>query len=301
MRGLAVFWAILLCSLVIGAGVLQYLGPPVAAVHDTDRIGPRAFDQALAEQDPDQPTAMLPRIARDGRRPMIYYAAPPPAPSGSVRIAILVDGIGLSQSDSRRAMEQLPPAVSLAFSPYAADPVPLEDEARRLGHEYLVSIPLEPDNAPLNDEGVHALLTSATQARNAANLRWALSRITGYVGATSALDGLDGAAFQRSPDQFALLQDQINQRGLLFIDARPGAAPPSRVAGRSVDVLIDAPDDAASIDAKLAALLATARAHGSALGLAGPLRPVSLQHLSAWLAQLPSQQVKLVPVSALVN
>lgn len=260
------FWVVLLLALGAGAVVLQYLGPPVPAA----------------------PSASAP-------------VTPPATGPHGRRVAILIAGIGLSQSDSARAIDELPAAVTLAFSPYAANPAPLADAARAHGHEYLISIPLEPDNAPLDDEGAHALLTGATPSQNSINLQWALSRMAGFAGATSALDGLSGDAFQRFPESFELLQDQLNQRGLLFIDGRPGAAAPTHVPGRSVDLLIDDPPDAGSIDAKLAALLVVAKTRGSALGLAGPLRPVTLEHLKAWIAQLASQQLVLVPVSALVK
>jgi len=160
---------------------------------------------------------------------------------------------------------------------------------------------MEPANFPLADEGSHALLTANEPAANVTNLEWTLSRLQGYVGATSALDGMRGEAFAHDDGLYASLQDQLNQRGLLFIDARPGSTAPARVPGRGVDLVIDDPPDGASIDAKLAALLTQAQTRSSALGLAGPLRPVTLAHLKAWIALLPSHGIVLVPVSALAS
>ena len=232
---------------------------------------------------------------------MSYYAAPARIPPGAKTVALLIDGMGLSQSESLTAIAQLPAAVSFAFSPYSADLQPLVDAARAAGHEYLISIPLEPANYPLADEGSHALLTGNQPGVNFINLEWSLSRIAGYVGATSALDGMRGENYARADDLFTSLQDQLNQRGLLFIDARPGSGPPQGVPGRGVDLVIDDPPDASSIDTKLAAMTTQALARGSALGLAGPLRPVTLAHLKAWIALLPKHGITLVPVSALAG
>jgi polysaccharide deacetylase 2 family uncharacterized protein YibQ len=307
LRLLLTFWAVLLLLLAATAGVLQYLGPPKALVAATLPLaapavpaatGPAAPDPALHEARAEDPTSFLPRVAPDGRRAMTIYAAPAHIPPGAKTVAILVAGMGLSQSTSMTAINQLPAAVSFAFSPYSADPAPLLDAARAKGHEYLLSLPLEPAGAPLSDEGAHALQTGSEPGANFINLEWALSRIDGYVGVTSALDGMKGEAYLRSGDLYASLQDQISQRGLLFIDARPGAAAPARAVGRSADLVIDDPDDPASIDAKLAALLALAQRTGSALGVAGPLRPQTLAHLAAWIAALPTHGVTLVPVSA---
>ncbi len=304
MRALLAFWVVMLLTAGGGAGWLAYLDRPLAVVATAKPVveaaGPRAPDVDLLETRADDPDAMLPRIGADGRRPMSYYAAVARVPAGFKRVALLVAGIGLSQSSSHDVIEQLPSAVSLAVSPFAADPKPLIEEARKLGHEYLISLPMEPGNWPLADEGAHELLTGAEPGKNFVNLEEALSLEQGYVGVTSALDGLRGENFLRADDQYQWLQDQLNRRGLLFIDARAGITAPLRVPGRSVDMVIDDPPDAASIDAKLSALTALVQSGTGALGVVGPMRPVTFEHVKKWIAGLASQHIALVPVSALV-
>ena len=77
--------------------------------------------------------------------------------------------------------------VTLAISPYAANPDQLLTAARAAEHEYLLSIPMEPQGFPLNDPGPQALMTTLPPEENRQRLDWALSRIAGYVGATGAL------------------------------------------------------------------------------------------------------------------
>ena len=115
-------------------------------------IGPQ---EALTEPAPDFPGSRLPRTGRaaDGATilPMQVYAAGYDPHDTRPRVALLLAGMGLSAAGSGDAVTQLPPGVSLAYSPYAVSPD--LDQARTHGHELLVSIPMEPAGYPLEDEG----------------------------------------------------------------------------------------------------------------------------------------------------
>src|SRR5271163_1111164 len=71
-------------------------------------------DPALAENTPQGP---LPRVAEDGRKPMTAYAAPAPA-AGKFKIAIVVNGLGMSAGATKAALDALPAGVTLGFAPY---------------------------------------------------------------------------------------------------------------------------------------------------------------------------------------
>lgn len=212
----------------------------------------------------------------------------------------MLTGIGLSAADSRVAIDTLPGAVTLAFSAYTPSPEALMEAARGRGHEVLASLPMEANGYPLNDAGPRSLLTGKTPLENRENLEWAMSRLQGYAGVTGASDGLRGERFAEQSSSLALVLDEVARRGLMYIDPRPGAPPPP-VAGRSADVVVDDPATRADIEAKLAALERLAREHGSALGLAGPLRPVTIERLAAWTRDVETRGYELVPVSALVT
>jgi hypothetical protein len=191
----------------------------------------------------------------------------------------------------------------LAFSPYAANPDALVQLCRVTGHEMLISLPLEPQGFPLNDAGSRSLLNGASASQNAVNLAWTLSRIQGYVGATGALDSMRGERFAEQTSSWKAMLDDLSQRGLLYIDPRPGHPSDllAAVPGRDVDLVIDDPPGRADIEAKLAALERLAREKGSALGLAGPLAPVTVERIAAWAKGLSARGIVLAPVSALVG
>jgi polysaccharide deacetylase 2 family uncharacterized protein YibQ len=252
--------------------------------------------EPLAPQSPSR----LPRIGPDHTTARQVYAGGFDPKDPHAKVGMIVAGIGLSDSDSLDAIRELPAGITFAVSPYATHPEPLLEQARAHGHELLISIPMEPQGYPLNDEGPQALLTGAQISVNAQRLLWTLSRITGYAGATGALDGLRGERFAATHEQLAQMEDQLALRGLFYIDPRPGQPPPTRVAGRSVDLIIDEPAVGFEIEAKLTSLTQMALNRGSAIGLAGIPRPVTVDRLLAWANQLASHGVVLVPASALI-
>ncbi len=293
-----------------GITVLQVLGPVRRPALLTmppvpPRVAKAAWDGRIAEPDPALlepsrafPGAGLPRVGAGERLPRLVYRRPAPPPGTRPRIALLLAGVGLAAADSRTAIDRLPGAVSLAFSAYTPNPEALLEAARSRGHEILASVPMEADGYPWNDAGPRSLLTGNPPATNRENLEWVMSRLQGYVGLTGASDGLRGERFADQASSFNIVPEEATRRGLLYIDPRPGApAPPGM--GRTVDVVIDDPATRADIEAKLIALERLARDHGSALGLAGPLRPTTIERIAAWAEDVEKRGYELVPVSAL--
>ena len=327
LRALAWFWAGLVVVVVGGGVAFRFAGPPprlaAAVVTSTAPAEPAppasappaaatqsppaapaaaaiaAPNPALEEPAPDYVGAVLPRIAADGRTPMQTYAAARPPADGQPRIAVLLAGIGLSAAEDGQAVDALPAAVSFAVSPYAYQPDAVLRTMRERGHESFLSLPMEPQGFPVDDPGPEALLTGNAEGVNRQRLQWAMSRIAGYVGVTSAMGTLRGDRFAGSATQMAPVLRELGSRGLMYIDGRPGVPRAPGVAGRSIDAVIDASATRTEIDTGLARLEALAHDHGSALGLAGPPHPVTVGRLAAWAATLAARGFTLVPVSAL--
>jgi uncharacterized protein len=257
-------------------------------------------DPALLEPAPGSKSDLLPRIAEDGRMPMQVYAAGFDGSSRRPRVGLLLAGIGLNQTDSEAAIHSLPGSVTLAISPYAQGIAKLLADARLTEHEFLISIPMEPQGFPLNDPGQQALMTNLSLEQNHSRLIWALSRIHGYVGATGALgDGLLGQRFASLPEELQPVLSEFGQRGLLYVDPRAEVTGLPSVWSRTTDIVIDDPETAADIDDKLSKLSQLAHTKGSALGLATTPRPVTIQRIAAWADGLTADGLALAPVSAI--
>ena len=324
-RALLGFWSVLLLAACIGGVTLQWLGPlkpapdkarptilpatvakaiprPAAAAATPDPVvAIAAPDPALLEPATDDDGVEIPRIAADGRQSRIVYAGwspprvgvPPPA-----RIGIMLEGLGLSAADSMSAIESLPAAVSLAVSPYAPDLEPLLAEARTRGHELLLSLPMEPLHAPNDDEGPQAMNDDLDAQQNQRRLDWAMSRLHGYAGVTNALSGLGGEGFASLP-AFSVVAHGLGARGLFYLNASPGVDRPLGIWGASADLRLDDTQDATAIDARLLQLEQLALHGGHAIGVAGPLYPVTVARIAAWSRTLAKRGMILVPVSSL--
>jgi polysaccharide deacetylase 2 family uncharacterized protein YibQ len=289
--------------------------PPVAAAlpaaPEPPPLPATAASRAPVAETPIQPPdpallergrhGMLPRVGPEGRTSIRAYARPFDRSETRPRIGVVVGGLGLFAPQSEEAIRRLPPAVTLAFSPYAARPAPLLERARARGMEVLIGLPLEPARYPQDDPGDRALLTSLSTSDNMDRLDWALSRIQGYVGAVGALGGMRGERFAAMGTQMGAVQAALRERGLLYVDPRPGTSEPMRAFGRGVDLVLDEPGLRSEIDRRLGELEAIARERGSALGLAGDPTPVLLDRLVNWAQGLEARGFVLAPVSALIR
>ncbi len=256
-------------------------------------------DPALIEKTPQGP---LPRIASNGLTPMKAYA-PTVSVNGQPRIAIIIGGLGISAKVTSYALATLPPGVTLAFAPYAGDVQHWVSEARSRGHEVLLEIPMEPYDFPDSDPGQYTLRSGAGEDSNTQRLVWALTRFTGYTGATNLLGGRllsDAGALEP-------VLTYLARRGLLFYDngsAAHSVAPDvaSRVGAPFAQATetIDSIQAAMEIDRHLSDLEAQAHAKGSASG-AGFLHPVTIDRVAKWAQGLSGRGFALVPVSAIVS
>lgn len=216
-----------------------------------------------------------------------------PPPSGRPRIAIVVRGLGLSESLTARAVK-LPPDISLGLSAYSHGLQKQVDAARDAGHEVYLDVPVEPLGFPNNDSGPEALLTTLDAAANAERLAWSLGRATGYPGLVFAAASplLDSAA------AMAPLAADKAAHGLIFVHARGRGMEGVAAPQASGDIVIDAKPAPGEIDAALEQLEAAARKSGRAIGFANAY-PVTVERLAAWSASLEERGFELVPVSAL--
>lgn len=246
---------------------------------------------------------LLPKIGADGATPAQVYArplGPEPLAKPAGRIALLVGGLGISQSGTADAITRLPGEVSLAFAPYGQELERTVQRARGDGHEVFLQVPMEPFDYPDNDPGPHTLLTGPKAGENIDRLRWVLGRFTGYAGIVNFLGG------RLTADDGALspVLREIAGRGLLVVDdgsssrsLLAGAAGRARIPAVKVDRIIDSVQRADAIDKELASLEAQARSQGIAVAAASAL-PVSIDRISRWAQTLEEKGLVIVPVSA---
>jgi polysaccharide deacetylase 2 family uncharacterized protein YibQ len=214
-------------------------------------------------------------------------------------VAIVVGGLGIGAAKTADAIVRLPPAVTLAFTPYGADPTKLAERARAQRHEILLQIPMEPFDYPDNDPGPQTLLTTLAPEQNLDRLYWHLSRFQGYAGIANFM----GARFVVTDAVMQPLIREAAKRGLGYFDdgQAPRSVAPSLAAAQAMpfargDFSIDAVPTAVEIDRALAKLEGLARERGVAVGTASAL-PISIERISVWIKALESHGIMLVPLT----
>ena len=255
------------------------------------------IDQRLLEKTRH---GMIPVVA-DGLKPFTVYAADADRIKAAKMpvVAIVVSGLGVGAAKTADAIMKLPPAVTLAFTPYGADPAKLAERARAQRHEILLQVPMEPFDYPDNDPGPQTLLTTLTPEQNIDRLYWHLSRFQGYAGIANFM----GARFTATDAVMQPIIREAAKRGLGYLDdgSSPRSAAPSLTAAQAMpfakaDFIVDAVPTSADIDRTLVKLETLAKERGLAVGVASAL-PISIERIAAWIKTLDSRGIMLVPLT----
>ena len=256
-------------------------------------------DRELLE---DTETGPLPIRSADGRRPFDVYAG---AWSGSrgAKVALVIGGLGLSQTGTQAAINALPAEVTLGFASAGNSLSRWMQSARQKGHEIVMQIPLEPFDYPAVNPGRNTLTVDAEPEQNLDNLRWALSRTTNYTGVMNHM----GGRFVGERDAMTPVMQELGKRGLLYLDDGTSArsVAPELALGNAVpfaagDGIIDGVRERGAILKKLDELEATARARGSAIGI-GSAFDMTVDAVVSWVAEAKKRGIEIVPVSAVAN
>ncbi|WP_313606290.1 divergent polysaccharide deacetylase family protein [Rhizobium sp.] len=279
-----------------------------------DRTGPLVIDAQRMGQDPriaGQPNpdlveetenGKLPIIGADGLRPMDQYARPWSGERGA-RVAIVISGLGLSQTGSQKAVQQLPAGVTLAFAASGNSLQRWMQEARRKGHEILLQVPFEPFDYPANDPGPGTLLTASSAKDNIVRLHQAMARVTNYTGIVN----YQGARYLSDEKALRPVLQDVAKRGLLFLDDGTSSLSKTNSVSDAVklphafaDVVLDGQVQTQAILRKLDELGRIADRQGTAIGVAAAYDE-SIDAVRKWAEEATQRGIEIVGVSAIVR
>jgi uncharacterized protein len=255
------------------------------------------IDQRLLEK---SRYGMIP-VVSDGLKPFTAYAGEADRARAAKMpvVAIVIGGLGVGAAKTTDVIMKLPPAVTLAFTPYGSDPGKLVERARLQRHEIMLQVPMEPFDYPDNDPGPQTLLTTLNAEQNLDRLYWHLSRFQGFAGIANFM----GARFVVTDAVMQPIIREAAKRGLGYLDdgSAPRSVAPSLAASQAMpfakaDFSIDAVPTAAEIDRALAKLENLAKERGTAIGVASAL-PISIERLGVWIKALEGHGVMLVPLT----
>ena len=247
---------------------------------------------------------MIPRISDTGKTAFKEYSRPHDAPtSDRPRIAIIVSGLGQSRAATEASINNLPPEVTLAIDSYSRGIAYWIDRAREVGHEVLLTLPMESATFPFEDPGPGTLRVLDAPEENVKQIEWIMSRASGYFG----LMGVFGSKFTTNQEQTAFMLKAIKDRGLMFVDGGytletlvPRIAFKEQATWAAVEMEIDTDLDEQKIKQQFAELENLAQRRSITIARISPY-PVSLFTLSEWIKTLGDKGIDLVPVSSLAN
>ena len=277
------------------------------AAADGGAVTASAEPVPIADGPPASPTLAPTQVAlaKDSDLPAWRrYASVYQATTEQPRIAVVLTGLGFSNRATEAAIQDLPPGVTLSFTPYAQKLPQWIALARGNGHEVMLDLPMEPVTYPDDDPGPQALLTQLDDQQNQERLRWVIGRAQGYVGLAATM----GSRFTSSEPHLKPVLQAIKDRGLMFLDNRTsGSSVVARVA-RDIDLphavnnrTLDEGDvGLLTIDARLAEVERVALSAGASVAIGRPY-PATLERLREWVKTLESKGFELVPITVLAQ
>ncbi|MGB3456817.1 MAG: divergent polysaccharide deacetylase family protein [Litorimonas sp.] len=273
--------------------ILSFDTPPDEVIV-IDPVAP-PLDPSLRRQ---TPAGMVPGPNADGLTPLGAYKATPPELGGRRPVSLIVGGLGVNQALTRRAIRELPAAVTLSFAAQSEDLQVWMDLARAYGHEVLLEVPMEGANGRAGADG--ALTVSAKPDVNVGRLRSVMTDADGYVGLTH----YQGDRFLSRSDAAAPVLSEIAVSGLAFFTdgsfALPSMSTLATSAGlpyRAGSGLIDPQPSRAVIEARLDGLSRRAKSQDGIIGV-GFGYPQTIDVVKGWVATLSDDGLVLVPATA---
>ncbi|MEW7007915.1 divergent polysaccharide deacetylase family protein [Lentilitoribacter sp. EG35] len=250
----------------------------------------------------DTSLGRLPIYSNEGKRAFDVYARPWSGARGT-RIAIVVGGLGLSQTGSNFAIETLPEEITLAFAASGNSLHRWMQDARRNGHEILLQVPFEPFDYPNNDPGRGTLLVDKDPKANLKLLHEAMGSITNYTGISNFM----GARFLSDPEALEPIMRDLARRGVMFFDDGTSSRSLTETFSNALgipfaasDMVLDTKLEVGTILKKLDDLERVAQRNGSAIGIASAF-PESVEAIASWSNEAKARGIEIVGISALAD
>ncbi|MEM7767316.1 MAG: divergent polysaccharide deacetylase family protein [Pseudomonadota bacterium] len=234
-----------------------------------------------------------------GPAPADKYARPFENPTGQPAVSIVLGGLGLNYTHTKTAISELPPEITLAFSPHTRGLKTWITRARDAGHEVLIEVPMEASEYGRVKPHPLTLKSGVSEDALTARLDRFLATASGYFGVIN----YQGDKFAQDTGLAGAVVEHVHARGLAFIEdgnltgssfeiAAAGSAARYARAHEVIDTRIET----SAMQDKLMALETRAKENGTALGTAIAY-PISIDALRDWATTLESRGLVLAPAS----
>ncbi|MFK8040131.1 MAG: divergent polysaccharide deacetylase family protein [Rickettsiaceae bacterium] len=215
------------------------------------------------------------------------------------KIAIIISNLGLNKISTELAINT-PPEIALGFLPYTKSLRPLLAEAKQLGHELYLNIPMEQMQFSYNADDI-MIKSDVSNEENQKRLRYILGSQNNYIGVYTNHNEI-------ITDNFYALSDilkQLQSKQLKLLSGRTDIKDANGELCKSYEIMnsnvvIDQNLDSNLIHANLNRLVSIAKENGYAIGYSQGYT-LTINIIYEWLNSLEDQSIELVPISELFN
>ncbi len=217
-------------------------------------------------------------------------------------IVIIMSGIGMSASSTRDAMG-LPKEITMGISPYSPS---IEEWVRKIqesGHEIVLNIPMETEDAHTDNPGPYAILTQASEEDNNTRLKMLFGLIKNFQAVFSDSDEV----FTRSINSVKPLLEYMKKEGKYYIYGGGYANYTLIQIADNIgypilvnDLVLDNEISTQDINDKLQEMEKIAKEKGYVVAIAHPY-PITVRMLSVWLSKMKDKDMVIAPVSLLLG
>lgn len=217
-------------------------------------------------------------------------------------LSIVVTDLGLSRQKTEQLIQDLPPDVTLAFSPYSRNLKLLTDVARSAGHEVWLTLPMETKDYPVDDPGPSTLLVNASVEQNKSRLTSLLASTQGYAGFISQKNHV----FRQEDAEVNPSVQEIFGRGLAILDSNTSVSSfVGRIAAKNDyphaknNFWLDEKLTPIALNQKIRQAIEYGQGTGRVVLMLHPY-PASLKTLNKFLSSAAAKEFQIAPVSAQV-
>jgi polysaccharide deacetylase 2 family uncharacterized protein YibQ len=284
----------------------QIAPTPQKKIHDTLETKIVEKESRDADGEDEEDAGENDDNASESKSPwsLLQTALPPSYFKPSVKtespcVAIIVTGLGLNETLTEKATTALSPKITLAFSPYSQKIAEKLQKATKLGHQTLISLPLEPNSYPNPDPGPYTLLTGVNPIENIIKIKEVLKTTPKGTGVL----GDYGSRFLISESDLEPVLKEIKDHAAIFID--PNTTIHSQVqktckklnmSCHRIDFTLPHNSSLSQRNDFLKIMIQNAKENGIII-ISVPAVPAFIEHLLEWEEIFKASGIKLVSVN----
>lgn len=241
---------------------------------------------------------------QDDLSPFNAYKRPFQAVAGRPMVSIVVIDFGLSDLLSKSILDNMPPDITLALTPYASEPFKWAAAARAYGHEFWMMLPMQTkEYGGREDSGPSTLLLNSSEEENRKRLFSIMGLVSGYAGIVSQKDHV----FTPNADVNQPVMKQIFGRGLAFAESNPDVpalgltlAMEDGYPYAQNNFWLDGDLRPEAIDRALGEFELQATRKGKAIAFVRPY-PAVMNKVQDWAKGASERGIQIAPLSAMVQ